>query len=136
MTTANIKLVRIYSCRNVLGAVYTIDGARCSMLIGKGQGHCVWVNGRFELIDNALIAKRLGLALAVVTADMAAKALQAAGLRVKMWAQPKSSKVRVYVAEGGKDRGYLEFDGRGWNIDGIDRRGNAKHFAGIAGIAA
>ena len=138
----SLALVRVYIAGNTLGAVYTLDGVRCSTLLGKFHpltfgGMTFWRNGKLHSAATlADLAAVLGGTMAVPSVNDAAEALKAAGLRVKTWAQPKSTKVRVYVNEGNKDRGFLEFDGRNWNLDGVDRVGNAKHFASIAGIAA
>lgn len=132
MKTCKIAIIRTYLCNGVTGVVYTLDGSKCSMLMKKnrsGSQFAAW-------IEAADVAAKLGVALAVTTAAEAVDALQAAGLRARVWSQPKSNKVRVYVADGGKDRGYLDFDGLRWTWDNVSSAGNAKQFREIAGLAA
>jgi hypothetical protein len=131
MKTAAIKIVRLYLCNNVTGAVYTLNGAKCSMLIGKNP------YGRaFTHVTEAIIAERLGVSLAVVAPEAAASFISAAGYTASVWRNPRKPETRVYVKEGRKDRGYLAFDGEKseWNIEAGMAWGDAKKFAGVAGI--
>ena len=138
-----LAIVRTYVANGVLGVVYTLDGARCATLVGKHLAHYfggkkAMRNGTIFTADAEGVAGLLGATLATVTPDAAVDALEAAGYRARTWAQPKSSKIRVYVADGRKDKGYLEFDAArsAWSYDGIGSFSSASRFLDAAGIAA
>jgi hypothetical protein len=132
MKTAAIKIVRTYLCNGITGAVYTVNGARCAMLIRKSP------YGGIAHVDETMIAKKLGVSLQVVSPSAAAKSIEAAGnYTVSVWHNPRKPEVRVYVKEGRKDRGFLAFcseDAR-WNVEAGMAWGDAKKYAAMAGIA-
>jgi len=139
----DLVIVRTYVANGVMGVVYTLDGARCATLVGKHLAHYfggnkAMRNGQIFTANVESVAGLLGATLATVTPDGAAEALKAAGYRARTWFHPTAPKVRVYIVEGRKDRGYLEFDAErsAWSFDGIGSFSSASRYLDIAGIAA